>query len=75
MEHDYEYRSDLRLIERKYDSTNTFVVQTSSVCVQACFVCGELKPRTPTHKYVSIRTNDDADLINLGLLPDCCMSR
>ena len=62
-EHGCEYRLDLRLTERKYDSTNTLVVQTSYVSVKTCLVCGKLKPRTPTHKYVSIRTNYDANLI------------
>lgn len=63
MEHDCEYETECRVIDQKYDSTNTFVIETTSVEVQVCSVCGKIKPRTPTHEYVSIRTNYDYDLI------------
>ena len=63
MDHICEYETEFRVIERKYDSTSTFVIETTSVSVQVCFVCGKTKQRTPTVGFVSIRTNYDAHLI------------
>ena len=63
MDHFCKYQPEFRVKERKYDSTNTFVIETTSVCVQACFICKKIKPKTPTDEFVSIRINYDDELI------------
>ena len=59
MDHFCDYQPEFRVTKTKYDSTNTFAIETTSVCVQACLI----KPRTPSDEFVSIRTNYDDDLI------------
>ena len=63
MDHFCKYQPEFRVKERKYDSTNTFVIETTSVCVQACFICKKIKPKTPTDEFVSIRIYYDDELI------------
>lgn len=63
MEHFCDYQPEFRVTKTKYDSTNTFAIETTSVCVQACFICKKIKPRTPTDEFISIRTNYDDELI------------
>ena len=63
MEHFCDYQPEFRVTKTKYDSTNTFVIETTSVCVQVCFSCKKIKPRTPTDEFISFRTNYDDELI------------
>ena len=63
MDHFCDYQPEFQVTKPKYDSTNTFVIETTSVCVQVCFISKKLKPKTPTDKFVSIRTNYNAELI------------
>ena len=63
MDHFCEYQPEFRVIKRKYDSTNTFAMEATSVCVPGRFICKKIKPKTPSDEFVSIRTNFDDELI------------
>ena len=63
MEHFCDYQPEFRVTKTIYDSTNTFAIETISVCVQACFICKKIEPSTPTDEFISIRTNYDDELI------------
>ena len=63
MDHFCDYQPEFRVTKTEYDSTNSFVIETTSVCVQACFICKKIKPKTPTDEFVLIRTNYDDELI------------
>ena len=63
MDHFCEYQPEFRVIKRKYDSTNTFAIEATSVCVPGRFICKKIKPKTPSDEFVSIRTNFDDELI------------
>ena len=63
MDHFCEYEPEFRVTKTKYDSTNTFAIETTSVCVQACLICKKIKPKIPADEFVSIRTNYDDELI------------
>ena len=63
MDHFCEYEPEFRVTKTKYDSTNTFAMETTSVYVQACLICKKIKPKIPTDEFVSIRTNYDDELI------------
>ena len=63
MDHSCEYHAEYRTVETKYDSTKTFVIQTTQISVQVCETCGKEKPETPTDEFISIRSNYNYDII------------
>ena len=63
MDHSCEYITEFQVIDRKYDITNTFVVETISVPVQACFICKKTKSKPPEDEFITIRSNYDDELI------------
>lgn len=63
MEHICDYEAEFRMVDTKYDSTKTFVIQTTQISVQVCVTCGKEKPETPTDEFISIRSNYSYDII------------
>ena len=63
MDHSCEYHAEYRTVETKYDSTETFVIQTTQISIQVCETCGKEKPETPTDEFISIISYYNYDII------------
>ena len=62
MDHVCLYCSQHRKVGTKY-SAKTIVTQTTWICVQACEMCGETRPKTPRDDFITIRSNYSCNLI------------